>query len=543
MVIAFLFRISKLSAAHETGSMETYERVQEFDQCDYIGPVLFEDLDGRKFFSGARVHNMNVSIGDLVRVVLEDGDTDDADMGDSFGYCQVLAIYDEKESGTHHGEGVHFEARWFSFPRELDAKRKKIFPNELPNELVETDVLDDIPMGSVSGPIQVLQGTTASSSSSSSSSKGGSSLNTHVSSSQGGACEDSHFLCRFIVLEGSSALQPIQMSHIFARGVGLSHYRYAYTNYLASLPVSDVRSTARNNASTNSRGEEASRGSGGTGTASGSSDIKDESMQYSEAIRKLHVSVLPSKLPCRSDERNEIYAMLHKSITNRDDGSKPIYLSGMPGTGKTATVLATINELRIEADQGLIPHFDFVEINCLRLQSPAQAYTVLWRGLTGLHATSERAKNLLQERFQNASINKHLTQNRNAMVVLVDELDYLMTRDDSVVYNFFNWPMFPGSLLVVIGVANIMDLPERLTTAVTSRAGLAMSRMVFRPYEFEQIERILNERLQELSLKIFNTHVSQAMGMHYAVVYMYVRVRFAYSHNPYPTPTPYSNLT
>jgi len=505
--------------------METFERVQEFDQCDYIGPVLFEDLDGRKFFSGARVHNMNVSIGDLVRVVLEEGDTDDADMGDSFGFCQVLAIYDEKESDTQRGEGVHFEARWFSFPHELDAKRKKIFPNELPNELVETDVLDDIPMGSVSGPIQVLQGTTktaaSSSSSSLSSSKASISNDTSIfnknAPSGTGTSEDAYFLCRFIVLEGSSALQPIQMSNIFTRGMTLSHYRYAYVSYLASLPVSDIRCTASKHTNTKSRGRRASHGNGVTDTISNSSGIRDESEQFSEAIRKLHVSVLPSKLPCRDEEQNEIYTMLHKSISNRDDGSKPIYLSGMPGTGKTATVLATINELRIEADQGRIPHFDFVEINCLRLQAPAQAYTVLWRGLTGLHATSERAKNQLQERFQNASINKHLTQNRNTMVVLVDELDYLMTRDDSVVYNFFNWPMFPDSLLVVIGVANIMDLPERLTTAVTSRAGLSMSRMVFRPYEFEQIEKILSERLQELGLKIFNDSVSQA-----TYVYVYV---------------------
>jgi hypothetical protein len=489
--------------------METYERVQEFDQCDYIGPVLFEDLDGRSFFSGARVHNMNVKIGDLVRVVLEDGDTDDADMGDSFGYCQVLAIYDEKESETRRGEGVHFEARWFSFPHELDAKRKKIFPNELPNELVETDVLDDIPIGSVSGPIQVLQGTTSTASSSSpaasfSANSTSASTSNTASNSQGGASEDSHFLCRFMILEGSGALQPIQMNNIFTRGVALSHYRYAYVSHLASLPTSDFRSTCRTHGRPRT-------GVGGTGTASSSTGTVDDSEQYSEAIRKLHVSVLPSKLPCRSEERDEIYAWLKKSITNRDDGSKPIYLSGMPGTGKTATVLATINELRIEADQELVPHFDFVEINCLRLQAPAQAYSALWRGLSGLHATSERAKKELQERFENASINKHLTQNRNVMVVLVDELDYLMTRDDSVVYNFFNWPMFPGSLLVVIGVANIMDLPERLTTAVTSRAGLAMSRMVFRPYEFHQIQQILEGRLQELSLKIFDKSVRELM--------------------------------
>jgi hypothetical protein len=41
-----------------------------------------------------------------------------------------------------------------------------------------------------------------------------------------------------------------------------------------------------------------------------------------------------------------------------------------------------------------------------------------------------------------------------------------------VVYNFFNWPTLVGSKLVVIAVANTMDLPERVMTGrVRSRLG------------------------------------------------------------------------
>ena len=466
--------------------MAEYEfstRVQEFDECDYIGPVLFEDLDGRKFFSGARVHNMNVNVGDLVRVVLEDGEIgDDKDMEDSYGFCQVLAIYDEKDTEVRQSEGVHFEARWFSIPDELDAKRKKIFPDELPNELIETDVMDDIPIGSVSGHIQVLQG-----SADVKSSKTAPMSTTSVF--------DSYFVCRYMVIEGSYALQPVHVHSMFARGMALSHYRYAYVNYLSNLPTTDPRSTAA---------RKTGMGAGGEGEEG---VFLDENLRYSEAIRKLHVSVLPSKLPCRTDERNMLYNMLKTGIAHKESGQKPVYISGMPGTGKTATVLATINELRDEAVKGLLPAFNFVEINCLRLQSPAQAYAALWRGLTGLHAASERAKRLLKERFESAtsSEQQRAAADENMTVVLVDELDYLLTRDDSVVYNFFNWPMLPHSLLIVIGVANVMDLPERLHSRVTSRAGLPMLRMVFRPYEHEQIAQILKERISDLQLSLFSS--------------------------------------
>lgn len=56
----------------------------------------------------------------------------------------------------------------------------------------------------------------------------------------------------------------------------------------------------------------------------------------------------------------------------------------------------------------------------------------------------------------------------------MDELDQLMTTKQDVVYNFFNWPTLVGSKLVVIAVANTMDLPERaMTGRVRSRLGNA----------------------------------------------------------------------
>jgi Cdc6-like AAA superfamily ATPase len=43
------------------------------------------------------------------------------------------------------------------------------------------------------------------------------------------------------------------------------------------------------------------------------------------------------------------------------------------GTGKTATVLASVNQLRREVEAGTLPEFSFIEINCLRLKSPLDA--------------------------------------------------------------------------------------------------------------------------------------------------------------------------
>jgi len=56
--------------------------------------------------------------------------------------------------------------------------------------------------------------------------------------------------------------------------------------------------------------------------------------------------------------------------------------------------------------------------------------------------------------------------------VLVDELDQMITKKQDVVYNFFNWPHMAHSRLIVIAIANTMDLPEReLSGKIRSRLG------------------------------------------------------------------------
>ena len=54
-------------------------------------------------------------------------------------------------------------------------------------------------------------------------------------------------------------------------------------------------------------------------------------------------------------------------------------------------------------------------------------------------------------------------------VLLVDEIDMLLSRDQSVLYNLFGWPQQPGARLVVLGIANTLDLPERLLPKIARR--------------------------------------------------------------------------
>ena len=435
----------------------------DFGNCDFTADAIFTDLDNRKFYEGVRVHNIVVSIGDCVRVNLTDNGMDNDDM---VAFCQVLSIYDTDEMITNNDnyEGAYIEARWFALPNELDQKRKKVFVDEFDNELIETCNLDDIPVGSIAEHVRILQAPTSAKSKEANNLKG----------------KGSYFVCRYMETPGSNALQPILVKSMFLRGMGLSEYKHVYQSYL----------------------DEKGYGLDGNGVRVIDSKSRPTDI-YSTAIRKLHVSVLPENMPCRTEEKKKVLDILREAIVN-GSAAKPVYISGMPGTGKTATVLTSINTLKAEMESNDIPDFTFIEINCLRLQSPLEAYTVLWRGISGNHVSAKMAKTKLTDLFENASINKKQHKDRKVIICLIDELDFLLTRDEEVIYNFFNWPLLNDSKLIVLGIANVMDLPERMSTRVSSRMGISLERMVFQPYSHEQIREILEGRLQELSLQIFD---------------------------------------
>ena len=51
-----------------------------------------------------------------------------------------------------------------------------------------------------------------------------------------------------------------------------------------------------------------------------------------------------------------------------------MYISGVPGTGKTATVRQVMRSLHEALDSGGLPRFQFVEVNGMSLTEPRQAY-------------------------------------------------------------------------------------------------------------------------------------------------------------------------
>lgn len=87
----------------------------------------------------------------------------------------------------------------------------------------------------------------------------------------------------------------------------------------------------------------------------------------------------------------------------------------------------------------------------------------MWRAIQGQNLTSIQAQRKLRKFFseREGEISSS-TEKRPITICLMDELDYLVTKDFNVIYNFFDWPMNPQSRLIVIGITNTMDLLDRL---------------------------------------------------------------------------------
>ncbi|GAA0142289.1 replication origin binding protein [Lithospermum erythrorhizon] len=214
--------------------------------------------------------------------------------------------------------------------------------------------------------------------------------------------------------------------------------------------------------------------------------------ELEKAKATLLLASLPKSLPCRDKEMEEITAFIKDAICENQCLGRCLYIHGVPGTGKTMSVLSVMRNLRSEVDAGSTKPYCFVEINGLKLASPENIYSVIYEALSGHKVGWKKALHFLNERF--SSETRCRKEENQPCVLLIDELDLLVTRNQSVLYNILDWPTKPHSNLVVIGIANTMDLPEKLLPRISSRMGI--HRLCFGPYTYQQLQEIISSRLK-----------------------------------------------
>lgn len=80
-------------------------------------------------------------------------------------------------------------------------------------------------------------------------------------------------------------------------------------------------------------------------------------------------------------------------------------------------------------------------------------------------------------------------------LLILDEIDQLDSRKQNILYTIFEWPSYTKSKLILIGIANALDLTDRILPRLQSKCELKPRLMHFAPYSKTQIIEIYKERL------------------------------------------------
>ena len=201
-------------------------------------------------------------------------------------------------------------------------------------------------------------------------------------------------------------------------------------------------------------------------------------------------------VPGRENEFRNLYSKI-ASFVNTGTGSS-IYLSGVPGTGKTYTVKKTIESL-LNKNPNM---FLFAEINGFKLINLDDCYESLCDKLNITISPGTTALTTLQNFFTSKDSKK--------VVLLLDEIDVLLKHDAEKLYNFFNWPYLANSKLFVVAVGNNLNLSEQLDAKTNSRLG-AMNIITFPPYSQQNLADILRHTLNEF-IKNNKIYVEKSSG-------------------------------
>lgn len=174
----------------------------------------------------------------------------------------------------------------------------------------------------------------------------------------------------------------------------------------------------------------------------------------------------------REDESSAIYKLLKESIEDKEYGV--LYVSGMPGCGKTLTCTSVLEIVKEN-----FPLVNTLSINCGSLILPSEVFLTIHQALD--KSVSYSSARVLEEALKTQPYT----------IILADEVDMLITKNQHILYGLLELPSLCKNVYI-IAISNTFNLPDkRLTSKVRSRLG--WNRLNFSLYKKSQVIGILKE--------------------------------------------------
>ena len=206
---------------------------------------------------------------------------------------------------------------------------------------------------------------------------------------------------------------------------------------------------------------------------------------YRLARQAFSRSAEKGQLVGREEERARLNEFLGRCSTPTPGGC--VYVSGPPGTGKSAMVTEVTEAIAAET-----PSVRRVYVNCMSLRSA--------KGLYDTIAEQLAADVDIQDGDSVAALQQIFTPKRKhdgVFLVVLDEVDFLLTLDLESLYRVFEWSLAKTSRLALVGIANALDLTDRFLPRLKTR-NLKPELLPFLPYTALQVKQIITTRLKSL---------------------------------------------
>jgi cell division control protein 6 len=246
--------------------------------------------------------------------------------------------------------------------------------------------------------------------------------------------------------------------------------------------------------------------------SSSTASTKNYTIFLNNVKKVLQLGADVSELPGREKETQLLYDFFTTHIASRTVGS--IYISGSPGTGKTAVVTKIIEKVKSwvseskkkPKDKLPMPHIIFLNGVTVAGQGNSAIFHEVYRQYTGDYDNNVKDPiGLLEKKL----LPKRRNKNTRPIFIIIDEIDALFSKSSthlisaqSPLYRLFEWPARANSICTIVGIANSVDLIQRLLPMLR-RKKLEPTSIVFEPYNKNQITNIL---LSRLNIAIKNHH-------------------------------------